>query len=60
LTAAVVALAASWVGVTLSVAAEMAVLTLIVAAAITVERRAAPSGGSGGVVPPGEHRTVDA
>ncbi len=41
LTAAVVSLAASWVGVTLSVAAEMAVLTLIVAAAITVERRAA-------------------
>ena len=41
LTAAVVALAASWVGVTLSVAAEMAGLTLIVAAAVTVERRAA-------------------
>ena len=41
LTAAVVALAASWVGVTLSVAAEMAVLTLIVAAALAVERRAA-------------------
>src|SRR6266496_3376853 len=41
LTAAVVALAASWVGVTLSVAAEMAVLTVIVAAALVVERRAA-------------------
>jgi low temperature requirement protein LtrA len=40
LTAAVVALAASWVGVTLSVAAEMAVLTLIVAAALVAERRA--------------------
>jgi low temperature requirement protein LtrA len=60
LTAAVVALAASWVGVTLSVAAEMAVLTVIVAAALAVESRAAPSGGSGGVVPPGQHRTVDA
>jgi hypothetical protein len=41
LTAAVVALAASWVGVTLSVAAEMALLTLIVAAAFAVESRAA-------------------
>jgi len=40
LTAAVVALAASWVGVTLSVAAEMALLTLIVAAALAVEQRA--------------------
>jgi len=40
LTAAVVALAASWTGVTLSVAAEMALLTLIVAAALAVERRA--------------------
>jgi hypothetical protein len=36
-----VALAASWVGVTLSVAAEMALLTLIVAAALAVEQRAA-------------------
>jgi len=35
-----VALAASWTGVTLSVAAEMALLTLIVAAALAVERRA--------------------
>ncbi len=35
------ALAASWVGVTLSVAAEMAVLTLIVAAALLAEHRAA-------------------
>jgi low temperature requirement protein LtrA len=41
LTAAVVALAASWVGVTLSVAAEMAVLTVIVAAALAAEQRAA-------------------
>jgi low temperature requirement protein LtrA len=41
LTAAAVALAASWVGVTLSVAVEMAVLTLIVAATLAVERRAA-------------------
>ena len=41
LTAAVVALVASWVGVSLSVAAEMAVLTLIVAAALAVEHRAA-------------------
>jgi low temperature requirement protein LtrA len=41
LTAAAVALAASWVGVTLSVAAEMAVLTLIVAAALLAEHRAA-------------------
>jgi hypothetical protein len=35
-----VALAASWVGVTLSVAAEMAVLTLIVAVALMAEQRA--------------------
>ena len=41
LTAAVVALAASWVGVSLSVAAEMAVLTPIVAAALAIEHRAA-------------------
>ena len=41
LTAAIVALAASWVGVALSVAAEMAVLTVIVAAALAVESRAA-------------------
>jgi low temperature requirement protein LtrA len=41
LTAAAVSLAASWVGVTLSVAAEMALLTLIVAAALVAERRAA-------------------
>ena len=39
LTAAAVALAASWVGVTLSVAAEMAVLTLIVAAALLAEQQ---------------------
>jgi low temperature requirement protein LtrA len=41
LAAAALALAASAVGVTLSVAAEMALLTLIVAAALMVERRAA-------------------
>ena len=55
LTAAVVALAASWVGVTLSVAAEMAVLTLIVAAALAAERRdprRGSPGGSGGTGPP--------
>jgi low temperature requirement protein LtrA len=40
LTAAALALAASWVGVSLSVAAEMAVLTVIVAAALAVESRA--------------------
>jgi low temperature requirement protein LtrA len=51
LTAAVVALAASWIGVTLSVAAEMAVLTLIVAAALAAERRGS-KGGLGGWVPP--------
>jgi len=39
--AAVACLAASWVGVALSVAAEMALLTLIVAAALVVESRAA-------------------
>ena len=42
LAAAVVALAASAVGVTVSVAAEMALLTAIVAAALAVERRVAP------------------
>ena len=40
LAAAALALAASAVGVTLSVAAEMALLTLIVAAALLVEQRA--------------------
>jgi low temperature requirement protein LtrA len=50
LTAAAACLAASAVGVTLSVAAEMAVLTLIVAVALMLEQRA---GGFGGVVPPG-------
>ena len=67
LTAAAVALAASWVGVTLSVAAEMAVLTLIVAAALALSAgtpEGGPQGrsggtgspprsrGSGGIVPP--------
>ena len=49
------ALAASAVGVTLSVAAEMALLTLIVSAAIAAERRdpqGGPPGGLGGRVPP--------
>jgi low temperature requirement protein LtrA len=55
-----VTLAASAVGVTLSVAAEMALLTLLVAAAIAAEQRAVASGGSGEVVPPGGHRTVEA
>jgi low temperature requirement protein LtrA len=41
LAAAVLALAVSAVGVTLSVAAEMALLTLVVAAAIAAEQRAA-------------------
>ena len=50
LTAAAACLAASAVGVTFSVAAEMAVLTLIVAVALMLEQRA---GGLGGVVPPG-------
>ena len=40
--AAAACLAASWVGVAASVAAEMALLTLIVAAALAVEVRAAP------------------
>jgi hypothetical protein len=40
LAAAVVAVAASWVGVTLSVAVEIALLILIVAAALVAERRA--------------------
>ena len=65
--AAALALAASAVGVTLSVAAEMALLTLIVAAALAAERRdprrgsprgsggTGPSqGGSGGMGPPGK------
>jgi low temperature requirement protein LtrA len=43
LAAAALALAASAVGVTLSVAAEMALLTLIVAAALVVEQRAPES-----------------
>jgi hypothetical protein len=41
LAAAVVAVAVSWVGVTLSVAAEIALLIVIVAAALVAERRAA-------------------
>jgi uncharacterized repeat protein (TIGR03843 family) len=71
LTAAVVALAASAVGVTLSVAAEIALLILIVVAALVTERqdprRGSPGGsggtgspprsrgGLGGIVPPGQH-----
>jgi len=42
LAAAVLCLAVSAVGVTLSVAAEIALLTVIVAAALAVEQRAAP------------------
>jgi low temperature requirement protein LtrA len=61
LAAAAVALAASAVGVTVSVAAEMVVLTVIVAVFLAAERRwalaaadeGAAAGGSGGVVPPG-------
>jgi low temperature requirement protein LtrA len=57
--AAVAALAAAAVGVTLSVAGQIALLTLIVAAALVVERQrdlVAPARGSGGVLrvrPPG-------
>ena len=46
------ALAASALGVTVSVAAEMALLTAIVAVALMVESRGTASGGLGGVVPP--------
>jgi hypothetical protein len=60
LAAAAVALAASAVGVTVSVAAEMVVLTVIVAVFLAAERHGAlaagdegaTAGGSGGVVPP--------
>jgi low temperature requirement protein LtrA len=60
--AAVAALAAVSVGVTLSAAAQIALLTLIVAAALVVERRRdrVASGGSGGFVPPDQHSSVDA
>jgi low temperature requirement protein LtrA len=44
--AAVAALAVSWVGVWLSVAAEIALLAAIVAAALVMEGRAAPSRGA--------------
>jgi len=67
LAAAALALAASAVGVTLSVAAEIALLTVIVSAALAVEhrdpRRGSPrgsggtgpsQGGSGGMGPPGK------
>ena len=60
LAAAAACLAASAVGVTASVAAEMAVLTLIVAAALAAEVRAVTPGGSGGGVPPGQHSSVEA
>jgi hypothetical protein len=46
-TAAVVALTTTVVGVTISVAAEIALLTLIVAAALVVERKASEGGPSG-------------
>jgi low temperature requirement protein LtrA len=59
LTAAVVAVAASWVGVTLSVAAEIALLILIVSAAIAAENwdpfQGSP-GGSGGTGSPPRSR----
>jgi low temperature requirement protein LtrA len=52
--AAAVCLAASAVGVTVSVTAEMALLTLVVAAALALEGRGAPaSGGLGGSSPRG-------
>jgi low temperature requirement protein LtrA len=53
-TAAVVALTTTVVGVTISVAAEIALLTLIVAAALVVERKAPEGGprGHGGRVSP--------
>jgi hypothetical protein len=64
LAAAALALAVSAVGVTLSVAAEMALLTLLVAATLVVESRAAqqPAATSGGpgVVPPGASTSVEA
>jgi low temperature requirement protein LtrA len=53
LAAAAVALAASAVGVTVSVAAEMVLLTVIVAAALVVEKRGTAAGGSGGRPPEG-------
>jgi low temperature requirement protein LtrA len=59
LTAAVVALAASWVGVSLSVAAEIALLIAIVAAALALEYRdpeGGPPGGYGGTGSPPRSR----
>jgi len=52
LAAAGACLAASALGVTVSVAAEMVLLTAIVAAALVVEKRGTASGGSGGSSPP--------
>jgi low temperature requirement protein LtrA len=57
--AAVVSLAAPAVGVTLSVAAEIALLTVIVAVAIALERRAS-SGRAREVFPPRPPDTVEA
>jgi low temperature requirement protein LtrA len=57
--AAAVSLAAPAVGVTLSVAAEMVLLTAIVAVAIVLERRALP-GKAEEVVPPRQPDTVEA
>jgi low temperature requirement protein LtrA len=57
--AAVVSLATPAVGVTLSVAAEIALLTAIVAVAIALERRALP-GRAREVCPPGPPDTVEA
>jgi low temperature requirement protein LtrA len=66
--AAAVALAASAVGVTWSVAAEIALLTVIVAAALVADRAVADravsdsavaAGGSGGGIRPGQHSSVE-
>jgi hypothetical protein len=51
LAAAGASVAAAALGVTVSVAAEMALLTVIVAAALVAENRGTASGGAG-VVPP--------
>jgi len=60
LAAAAACLAVSVLGVTVSVAAEMALLTVIVAVSLAAELRAGPAGGPGGVGPPGQHSSVEA
>jgi len=60
LAAAAACLAVSVLGVTVSVAAEMALLTVIVAVSLAAELRAGPAGGLGGVGPPGQHSSVEA